>query len=83
MSSQDNEDKSSVGSRAVNRRNILLASTAVAAASALGAAASVEMAQAQQQQAKAANKPFFIWHNTTRMHVFDLPAAEVSGQDEL
>jgi arylsulfatase A-like enzyme len=21
-------------------------------------------------QAKAANKPFFIWHNTTRMHVF-------------
>src|SRR5271169_1253776 len=58
MSDQDNGEKSNLENHAVNRRNILLASTAVAAASALGGAASVQTAQAQQQSAApAGSKP--------------------------
>ncbi len=30
----------------------------------------VEQSKGFMDRAKAANKPFFIWHNTTRMHVF-------------
>jgi arylsulfatase len=30
----------------------------------------VEQSKAFMDRAKAGNKPFFIWHNTTRMHVF-------------
>src|SRR6201986_1152637 len=30
----------------------------------------VEQAQGFMDRSKQANKPFFIWHNTTRMHVF-------------
>jgi arylsulfatase A-like enzyme len=30
----------------------------------------VESSKAFMDKAKQANKPFFIWHNTTRMHVF-------------
>ena len=30
----------------------------------------VDASKAFMDKAKAANKPFFIWHNTTRMHVF-------------
>jgi arylsulfatase A-like enzyme len=30
----------------------------------------VENSKGFMDRAKAANKPFFIWHNTTRMHVF-------------
>src|SRR6187431_2919673 len=40
--------------RALNRRNILLGSTTLAAVSALGASAPVQVAQAQQQPAPAA-----------------------------
>jgi arylsulfatase A-like enzyme len=54
MSSQDNGDKSPVGNHAINRRNILLGSTAVAATSALAASARTQTAQAQQQQQQAA-----------------------------
>jgi arylsulfatase A-like enzyme len=54
MSSQKCGEKSNSENHAINRRNILLASTAVAAASALGGAASVQTAQAQQQQATTA-----------------------------
>ena len=30
----------------------------------------VETSKRFMDEAKKANKPFFIWHNTTRMHVF-------------
>ena len=30
----------------------------------------VEQSKGFMDRAKAANKPFFLWHNTTRMHVF-------------
>ena len=30
----------------------------------------VEQSKGFMDRAKAAGKPFFIWHNTTRMHVF-------------
>jgi len=30
----------------------------------------VEQSKGFMDRAKAANKPFFVWHNTTRMHVF-------------
>ncbi len=49
MSSQDNRDKSSVNTGAVNRRNILLASTGVAVASALGSTALMQITRAQAQ----------------------------------
>jgi len=57
MSSQDNEDKANVESNKVNRRNMLLAGTTLAAASALGTAASVQKAVAQAQQAAPSGKP--------------------------
>jgi len=47
MASQDNGDKSNSKGSTVNRRDMLLASTTLAAASALGSAASVEKAHAQ------------------------------------
>ena len=34
-------------------------------------------------KAKKDGKPFFVWHNTTRMHVFTYLAAQVPGDDEL
>ena len=52
MSSQDNRDKSSVNTGAVNRRNILLASTGVAVASALGSTALMQITRAQAQSAQ-------------------------------
>ena len=57
MSSQDNQDKSSVAKTALNRRNILLASTTLAAVSALNATAPMQTAQAQAQPASAGAKP--------------------------
>ena len=57
MSSQDNEDKQNAEGNKVNRRNMLLAGTTLAAASALGAAASVQKAVAQAQQASPSGKP--------------------------
>jgi hypothetical protein len=53
MSSQDIRDRSSVSRRAVNRRDILLASTSVAAASALGSTALMQITPAQAQGAQA------------------------------
>jgi hypothetical protein len=52
MSSQDNRDNSSANSGAVNRRDILLASTSVAVASALGSTALMQITQAQAQTAQ-------------------------------
>ncbi len=34
-------------------------------------------------KAKKDGKPFFLWHNTTRMHVFTYIPPEVPGADEL
>jgi arylsulfatase A-like enzyme len=56
MSGQDG-DKPNLKSNTVNRRNMLLAGTALAAASALGTAASVQKAVAQAQQAAPSGKP--------------------------
>jgi hypothetical protein len=52
MSCQDNRDNSSVNSGAVNRRDILLASTSVAVASALGWTALMQITRAQAQTAQ-------------------------------
>ena len=49
---QDNRDNSSANSGAVNRRDILLASTSVAVASTLGSTALVQITQAQAQTAQ-------------------------------
>ncbi len=51
MSGEIHGEKSNLERHVVDRRNILLGSTAVAAASALAASAPVQTAQAQQQQA--------------------------------
>ena len=53
MSGQDNRDNSSANSGAVNRRDILLASTSVAVASTLGSTALVQITQAQTAQGGA------------------------------
>jgi arylsulfatase A-like enzyme len=53
MSQQDEADRQS----ALSRRNILLASTTLAAASALGTAAGVQKAVAQAQQSSPSGKP--------------------------
>src|SRR5215467_9796487 len=55
MSSQDNSNKSNSESNVLNRRNMLLAGTTLAAASALGS--SVQQAVAQAQQAAPGGKP--------------------------
>ena len=51
MSSNDNGDKSDLRNRALNRRNILLAGTTLAAASAVASGNPIRVAQAQQQPA--------------------------------
>ncbi|MEZ0059716.1 hypothetical protein ABIF26_005224 [Bradyrhizobium elkanii] len=53
------DDKDNV-SRDMSRRNVLLATTSLAAASALGAAASVEKALAQAQQAPSGQRPNIV-----------------------
>ena len=40
----------------------------------------VENSKRFMDQAKAANKPFFIWHNTTRMHVFTFLAQKYQAK---
>ena len=55
MSSQDNFNKSNSENKALNRRNMLLAGTTLAAASALGS--SVQNAVAQAQQAAPSGNP--------------------------
>ena len=61
MSSQDNRDNSSSG--AVNRRNILLASTTLGVASALGSTA---LAQTTRAQAQTAQEPVRIYGDNAR-----------------
>ena len=56
MSNANDGDKSNQKSGALNRRNMLLAGTTLAAASALGTAASVQKAVAQAQQAAPPGK---------------------------
>jgi arylsulfatase len=51
MSTKDDRDKTQTKNRPLNRRNILLGGTTLAAVSALGSAAPVRTAQAQQQLA--------------------------------
>ena len=34
------------------------------------------------KKAKDSGKPFFLWHNTTRMHVFTFLAAKYKATDE-
>ena len=55
MSGQGSGDKSNPNQPALNRRNILLGSTTLAAASAIAATNSVQVAQAQQQPAAPAS----------------------------
>jgi arylsulfatase A-like enzyme len=50
MSKQDNGNEADRKERALNRRNILLGGTTLAAASAFGAGAAIEVTQAQAQQ---------------------------------
>src|SRR6202034_2180847 len=77
MSKDDNGDESKLKTNTLNRRNILLASTTIAAASALGTAASVQKAVAQAQQAApAGQKPNILvimgddvgWFNIRAYH---------------
>ena len=56
MSNGNDEDKSNLKKSELNRRNMLLAGTTLAAASALGTAASVQKAVAQAQQAAPAGQ---------------------------
>ena len=74
MSSQDNSNKSNSENKALNRRNMLLAGTTLAAASALGS--SVQNAMAQAQQAAPSGKPNILvimgddvgWFNVGAYH---------------
>jgi arylsulfatase A-like enzyme len=56
MASSKNQEQSNLEARALNRRNILLGSTTLAAASAFGTAAGVQKAVAQAQQAAPAGQ---------------------------
>jgi arylsulfatase A-like enzyme len=60
MSSQDNGDRRELESTTLNRRNILLGGTTIAAASALGSAAAVQKAVAQAQQAPSAKPNILV-----------------------
>ena len=51
MSSRDNADRPNLTSNAINRRNMLLAGTTLAAASAVTTGGRVQVAQAQQPAA--------------------------------
>jgi arylsulfatase A-like enzyme len=63
MSSADNKDKSNRKNGTLNRRNILLGGTTLAAASAIAAGNRVQVAQAQQPAAPSGGKPniLVIW----------------------
>jgi hypothetical protein len=64
MSSDDNEDKSSLNKNALNRRNMLLGGTTLAAATAIVTSAPIAVSQAQAQQpAPSGGKPniLVIW----------------------
>jgi arylsulfatase A-like enzyme len=57
MPSEGNGDQSNRNKRALNRRNILLAGTTLAAASAIPTGSHAQIAQAQQRPASSAGKP--------------------------
>ncbi|HEY5063527.1 MAG TPA: arylsulfatase [Xanthobacteraceae bacterium] len=57
MSNRNKGNRSNIKNGTLNRRNILLASTTLAAASALGTAAGVQKALAQAQQSAPSGKP--------------------------
>jgi hypothetical protein len=57
MSSNDNRYKSDLRNRALNRRNILLAGTTLAAASAIASGNPIRVAQAQQPATPSGRKP--------------------------
>jgi arylsulfatase A-like enzyme len=63
MSTEDERDETQRKAHVLNRRNILLGSTTLAAASALGSAAPSTTAQAQQQPAPSGQRPniLVIW----------------------
>jgi arylsulfatase len=75
MSSQGNSNKSNSEIKALNRRNMLLAGTTLAAASALSSAASVQRAVAQAQQATSGKPNILVimgddvgWFNIGAYH---------------
>jgi hypothetical protein len=57
MSNGDNGNKSSLKKSALNRRNILLGGTTLAAASAIASGNAVRVAQAQQPAPASGKKP--------------------------
>jgi arylsulfatase A-like enzyme len=57
MSSKEQGDKSNLKKSALNRRNVLLGSTTLAAASAIAAQGPIKVAQAQQQAAPSGKQP--------------------------
>ncbi len=63
MSNDDNGDKSSLRNSALNRRNILLGGTTLAAVSAIVANNPIQVAQAQTQPVAPGGKPniLVIW----------------------
>src|SRR5262249_50787436 len=63
MSSNGNRQDTTASKSPLNRRNVLLGSTTLAAASAIGGAAPVQVAQAQAQPAPAGQRPniLVIW----------------------
>jgi arylsulfatase A-like enzyme len=61
MSDTPNEDGTNLEKREVNRRNILLAGTSLAAVSAMGSAATITTAQAQAQPAPSGQRPNIIF----------------------
>ena len=56
MSNQDHGNRSGIRQNALNRRNMLLGSTTLAAASAIAGRSAVQVAQAQQQPAAASTR---------------------------
>jgi arylsulfatase A-like enzyme len=63
MTTKDSRDGSKSKDKSLNRRNILLGGTTLAAASTIGGAAPLQLAQAQAQQAPAGQRPniLVIW----------------------
>ena len=75
MSDDSHEDKSSLEDHSLNRRNVLLGTTTLAAVTALGAAARVSEAQAQQSSASGRPPNIFVimgddvgWFNIGAYH---------------
>ena len=61
MNANENGSRPEATDRALNRRNLLLAGTTLAAASALGSSGPMQMAQAQQQPAPTGQRPNIVF----------------------